>query len=69
MNKARTGIIDEDVNAAERVQRGLDHALAILHRIVVSDRFASSRANLLHHCVSRRRTLAAALDVAAKIVH
>ncbi len=63
------GVVDDDVDGAEGVKRGLHDFGAVFHRVVVGHRLAAERLDLRHHLVRRRAGLAAAVDVAAEIVH
>ena len=45
------GVVDEDVNPAERLDRGLDDLVAVLDRVVVRDGLAASRCDLLDNLV------------------
>ena len=62
------GVVDDDVDAAERVDRGLDDLVAVLDRVVVGDRLAAGGLDLLDHLVGGRRALALAVDAAAEVV-
>ena len=41
------GIVDEDIDAAERINGSLDDGLAVLDRIIVGDGLAAGSADLL----------------------
>ena len=45
------GIVDEDINPAEGLDRGLDDLVAILDGVVVCDGLAASRCDLLDNLV------------------
>ena len=60
----------DHVDAAVRVNRGLDHFLAILDAIIVCHGFAPSLHNLCYHRIgSSRRLVAVAAHIAAKVIH
>ena len=65
-------VVDEDVDALERVERALQDVLAALDRgdvVVVGRRLAARRADLLDHVVGHPVALPRAVARAAEIVH
>jgi hypothetical protein len=65
------GVVDHDVDPAERVQGGLHDRLAALpgvHAVVVGDRLAARGDDLLDDGVGHLRALSAAVAAAAEVV-
>jgi hypothetical protein len=48
-------VVDENVDAPERVDGGLDDLVAVFDRVVVRDRGATGGLDLFDHLVGRRR--------------
>ncbi len=62
------GVVDDDVDLAERVHGGLDDLGAILDRVVVGDGFTAGVLDLLDDGVRRRGPFARAVVLAAEVV-
>ena len=62
------GVVDQDVELAPRVDRGLDDLIAVLDGVVVGDRLAAFLFDLGDDLVGRRRGLAFAGEAAAEVV-
>ena len=56
------GVVDDDVDALPRVERGLDDLVAVLDRVVVRDGLAARGLDLLDDLVRRGARLAAAVS-------
>ena len=66
------GVVDDDVDSAERLDRGIDDRLAALggrHRVVVGHCLAACRDDLVDHELGGRGVVALAADRAAQVVH
>ncbi len=61
-------VVDDDVDLAERVHRGLDDLAAVLDGVVVGDRFAARVFDLFDDRVGRARAFARAVVLSAEIV-
>ena len=66
------GVVDHDVQVAERLDRGVDQPLGALPRrdvVAVGDRLAAHPLDLLDHVLRRAEVAAGAVDVATEVVH
>ncbi len=62
------GVVDDDVEAAEGVESGLDKARAVFDRVVVGDGLAAGGLNLGYDAVGGRRARALTVHTAAQVV-
>jgi len=66
------GVVDQDVEVAERLHGHVDHALGALpvgDVVVVRDRLAAHGLDLVHDLLCRRGVVARAVVGAAEVVH
>ena len=65
------GVVDQDVEVAERVDRRSDHALGTLEVgdvLAVGDRLTAHRRDLVDHLLGRAEVAAGTVDRAAEVV-
>src|SRR5690606_2053573 len=62
------GVVDDDVDAAELVERGLNNAFAVLDRVVAGDGLAAGGHNLVDDAVGGRLARPLAVHAAAEVI-
>ena len=66
------GVVDQDVELAERVDGGFDDAFGAVevgHALEVRDRFAAEGLDFVHDPLGRTGVRAGAVEAAAQVVH